>query len=191
MNIALVQHAQNDVDRDQRRDNEPGRTFKRILERLRRALEGAGDRLGDVDHHCGGVNSVDGLPERHARRKVEGDRHCGELCLVVHRQIGHMAGVEFHQRRERHLLSGRRRFDIELVQRVRVGLQVRRYLKDDMVAVDLCKILRNLRLPKGIFERLVDIRRLDAKTGRLVAIDGHGEHRAAVLLVGVNVAQYR
>ena len=56
MDVALVEHPEHDVDRDQRRQNEEGLVVERILEGLRRALEGAADGGGHADPVHGGVD---------------------------------------------------------------------------------------------------------------------------------------
>ena len=48
MDVALVQHAEDDVDHDQRREDQVGLGLQRVLEGLRRALEGAAERLAGM-----------------------------------------------------------------------------------------------------------------------------------------------
>ncbi len=60
-----------------------------------------------------------------------------------------------------------------------------------MVAVQLREILRDLTLPEGVVERVVDQLRRDAVPGRLIAVDVERERGALALLVGRDVAQLR
>ena len=86
MDEALVEHAQHDVDGDQRGQNEQRLVGERILERRRRALEvglQAGREVQALRHL---VNVADGRAQRGVGRKVEGDRHRGELSLVIDRK---------------------------------------------------------------------------------------------------------
>src|SRR5579862_1640511 len=110
---------------------------------------------------------------------------------MVDRQEGHVLGIEFDERRERDLLIGDRRLDVELVQRVRVRLQPGRDLENHVVGVQLREVLRHLALPEGVVERLVDDRRLNPEARGLVAVDRQRQHRAVGLLIGCDVLQLR
>ena len=73
--------------------------------------------------------------------------------------------------RQRHLLAGGRRLDVDLVQRVEVALQLRQHLQDHVIAVELREILRDLALAEGVVQRVVDQLRLDAEARGRVAVD--------------------
>ena len=103
-----------------------------------------------------------------------------------HRHVGPLA-----EHRQRHLLAGRRRVDIDLVQRVDVALQLGQDLHDDVVAVELSEVLRDLALAEGVIERVVDQLRLDAVTRRGIAVDRELQRRSLGLLIGGDVAQLR
>ncbi len=72
-----------------------------------------------------------------------------------------------------------------------LALQIRQDLHDHVVGVELGEILRDLPLPEGVVERVVDLLRREAEAGGLVAVDGQRQGRAARLLVGRHVAQLR
>src|SRR6266403_6392733 len=55
MNVAFIQHAENDVHGHQRRENQIGLALQRTLKGLRSALEVAGDGGGEA--HCRGCAS--------------------------------------------------------------------------------------------------------------------------------------
>jgi hypothetical protein len=135
------------------------------------------------------VDRIDGVAQGRARREIEGQRHRGELALMAHRQVADLVRVIVHEGRHRHLLPGDGRLDVELVERVRIGLQPGRDLQDHVVTVELREVLRHLPLSEGVVERLVDQRRLYAEARGLVAVDDQRQRRAAVLLVGSGVAQ--
>ena len=83
VNVALVQHAQHDVDRHQRRQNQDRLRRERVLESGRRPLEAAVD-AGRHPHIS--LRLIDGARCRTqiaSRRKVERKRHRRELSLVI------------------------------------------------------------------------------------------------------------
>ena len=85
------------------------------------------------------------LSQRHTQREVEADRHRRELALVADRQRRHRLGRPFGEGAHRHQLAVVRRADVKLLQRLRVSLQRRGDLLDDVVGVDLREILRRPR----------------------------------------------
>jgi hypothetical protein len=101
VNEALIEHAQHDVDGDDRRQNQEELIGKRRLKRERSALE-AGDHAGgqgDVDLRL--LDRLDRVAESSARRKVE--RHRGRRELPEMRDLqrrGFLA--EFGERCEWH-----------------------------------------------------------------------------------------
>ena len=77
MDVALVENAENDIHRDDRRENQQRLVGQRRLEGLRRALE---RRLHAQRHSAFALRLFDGLgrlAQRHARREVEGNRTDG------------------------------------------------------------------------------------------------------------------
>src|SRR5580704_9494701 len=89
------------------------------------------------------------------------------------------------------VIAGRRRFQIDLVQRVEAALQLRQDLHHDVIAVELGEVLRHLALAEGVIERVVDQLRGDSVTRGGVAVDLQLQRRALGLLVGGDVAQLR
>ncbi len=108
---------------------------------------------------------------------------------MVDRQIGHVLRIELRDRRQRHLLPRHRRLHVELVERVRITLQLRRHLQDHVIRVELREVLRHLPLPERVVQRVIDLLRLNAEARRLIAIDHDRELGAAVLLIRVHVPQ--
>ena len=93
--------------------------------------------------------------------------------------------------RQRHLVAGRRRLHVDLVQRVEAALQFRQHLEDHVIAVELREILRHLALAERVVQRVVDQLRLDAVARGGVAVDLQLQRGAVGLLVGGDVAQLR
>src|SRR6266852_7633887 len=86
MDVALVEYSQNDINRHQRRQNQPGLTGEGALESSRSSLEA---RMNAGRKTDGSPRIFDGkrrLAQRDAKRKIErqGDRR--KLCLVIQRE---------------------------------------------------------------------------------------------------------
>ena len=86
MDEALVEHPENDVDDDQRRQDEQRNGSERLLEGLRRALERTLDRGRQVEVRLSLADGGSRLAESGTRRQIEADRHGRELALVADRQ---------------------------------------------------------------------------------------------------------
>ena len=71
MNVAFVQHAENDVHRDQRREDQPRLIGERCLKRLGGSLEIAVDICGHPHLAFDFFHCVHGFAERYAFREVE------------------------------------------------------------------------------------------------------------------------
>jgi hypothetical protein len=71
VDVAFVQDAEDDVDGDQRGEDQHGLIRQRILERLRRSLEGGLDAGREADLLFGIVDQLDGLAQRDTGRQVE------------------------------------------------------------------------------------------------------------------------
>ena len=83
VDIALVQHAQNDVNRHQRRQDQQRLVGQRSDEGLRRALERGlhRGRRGQFLFHF--LDGVDRLAQRRVRRQIEGNSRCRKLPDVA------------------------------------------------------------------------------------------------------------
>ena len=124
---ALVEHAQHDVHRDDRGEDQQQLVGERRLEGERRALE--------VDLHAGrhadfrlhGLDRLHRVAERRARREVERDRRRRKLAEVVDRQRRR----PLDDARDRataapaRRLSGDRGRHVELVERREAALELR------------------------------------------------------------------
>ncbi len=125
MDVAFVEHAENDVDDDKRGRDQHRLVRQCGLEGLRIALE-AGDQRGRHADFIGRLlNGIDRLAERHARRQIESHRHGRKLPRMGDQQRADMVGVDGDQSGERDQLPVGRRLDVELVERLHVLLQLR------------------------------------------------------------------
>ena len=85
MNIAFIEDAQDEIDRNQRRGNQHRLISQRRLEGLGRTLIGRlyARRHAHFVFHL--VHGLDGVTQRCTRRQVERERNHRKLTLVVHR----------------------------------------------------------------------------------------------------------
>ena len=146
-------------------------------------------RRGNTEFGLDLLNRRHRIAERRTSRQIEAHRHRWELALMVDREIRRLRHVHAHEGRYRHLLSGERRGEIELVEQARIRLQRRVDLQDDVIAVELREILRHLALADGVVDRRVDQRRLDAEACRPVAIDGQRRRGGVRLLIAGDVGE--
>ena len=86
MNKAFIQHAQNDIHRDNCRHDKPQRVAQRRFKRERCTLEIRGDINGHIKLLLGAGDGFHRLLERVAVGNVERHRGGWELVEVVNRQ---------------------------------------------------------------------------------------------------------
>ncbi len=107
MDVALVQHAEQDVDRDDGRQDQEDLVGQRRPERLGGPLEARLDARRHSQLLLGPLDRADRLPERRAGREVEGEGDDRELSLVVHGE-GSVGCLQLRERAERHRAAARR-----------------------------------------------------------------------------------
>src|SRR4051812_41466185 len=114
VDVALVKHAEHDVDRDESREDEHRFARERLLERLRRAgvVRAHAARLTDALLHR--VDGFHGVAERLPGRDVERDRYRGKLALVIDGERRGRGRLSDHGT-ERNRLAGNRAHE-ELVE---------------------------------------------------------------------------
>ena len=76
--------------------------------------------------------------------------------------------------------------EVDVLQAVRVGLELRRHLQDHVVLVELGEDRRHLPLPEAVVEAVVDVLRRDAQAGGGLPVEG----RDACRPVGLQVARH-
>ena len=85
VDVALVQHAEHDVDGDERGKNQPSLVGQRGAEHRRGALKLLVNTGRQTEGGHGVVDVLGGLAERSARREVERDGGHRELAEVIDR----------------------------------------------------------------------------------------------------------
>src|SRR5580692_777722 len=83
MNVALVENAENDINRQQRGDDQNRLIGQRVLESGRGSLEAGVNGGGKANRLPSFHNGRGRLTEGDARRKIEGDRYRWPLPLMV------------------------------------------------------------------------------------------------------------
>ena len=86
MDVALVEHAEHDVDGDQRGDQQEHLARKRVLEGLGGALEGAGDRRRQLHRPLGLLDLIHRRAERGVLGEIERDGDGRKLRQVADHQ---------------------------------------------------------------------------------------------------------
>ncbi len=83
MDQAFVEHAEDEIDDEQRCGYQDRRALQRCAERLGVALKAGLQRERGVQLFFSRLNAAYRLADRGARCEVERDRHRGELALMV------------------------------------------------------------------------------------------------------------
>src|SRR5579871_2639057 len=189
MDEALVEHAQDDVNRNQRQQNQHWLARQRRLEGLRRSLEAAVNRRRHSNVDASLFNRHSGVAQRHTGREIEA-QSCGRrLRLVVDRQRDALL-LEVGDRAERNHCPGRA-LDVNILQRIRITLILRRNLHHNVVLVQRPVGCRHLPLPKGVGQGRIDRQRRNAKAAGRIAVDHQLRAQPLVLLVGCDVLELR
>ena len=105
VDVALIEHAEHDVDRDDRGQDQPGLAGQRFREFGGVAGIDADDAAGHADPRFDRLDRLDGIAERRAGREVEAERDRRKLRLMRDRQRRGGARQRRH-RRQRHLRAG-------------------------------------------------------------------------------------
>ena len=161
VDVALVEHPEDDVDGDERGQDEKGLGGQRGLEGLGRALEARPDGGGQPDLPLGVLDGGDGVAEGDAGGEVEGQRHRRKLPLVIDGERGgarHEAG----EGGQGHLRP-RRRLHVDALERVGIFLVGGQDLEHHVVLVQLGVDGRDLALAEGVVQGVVDELRYDAQ----------------------------
>ncbi len=118
MDIALVQHAEDDVDDDERCRDQIRLAGQRRLEGLGVALEASTERRRHVELGLRVFDRLHGLTQGDVRRQIEAQGYGGELPLVIDGQECGWRVCPFRERAQAHLLPGGRRLDVDPVERL-------------------------------------------------------------------------
>ena len=189
VDVALVEHAQQHVDHEQRGDDQHHLAALRALEHRRVAAVARDDRGRHAQLGAVALDAVGRVAERHARREVERHRHRLQLADVVHRRRPDRAldGREARQRHQRAVAAAH----VDRAERALVGLGRRRDLHDHLVAVGGRVDRRHLALAEGAVQaRAHGVDRHAERVGA-VAVDLQARLQALQLRVARHVAEER
>ena len=194
MQGALVQHAQHDIDRDQRGGDQPCRVGAGGLRCPRRPLEAADDRTGRTAAGHGRLHRAGGLGQGHTRCQIEGNGRGGKQALMTHRQrrVGHLPacdGGQWHaRRRHRRRHSHPRRADQHHIgQGRRVLPETRCCLQHHPILIQRRIDGRHLALREQIGQGGIDQALIDAQTRCRIMINHQRGLQPLVLLIGVDI----
>ena len=188
MDQALVEDPEHDIERDQRREDQPGLVVQGGLEGSRRPLEGPVDAGGHSDPVEGILHRGGRIRKGHIRRKVERNGRGRELALVVYakRRVRRPKSAE---RRQRHLLSTGGAH-INIVERFGTLPEFRRRLHYHPVLIQRVVDRRYLPLPEQVIERGVDHSRRNAQPGGRVTVDDKRRLDALVFLIRIHIDEF-
>src|SRR5260370_22277322 len=178
MNVALVQDAENDIARYERRQNEDGLVGQRREKGGRGALEGGLNARGDVQFLLRGVDGVHGVAERPIGGQIERESNDGKLALMIERQSG-VARIKARKGAERDLRAVGR-FYVNVFQRIGILLELRIDFHDHMTFIELGKNRGDLALAKSVVKRDVNVGRKLAEARGGVAVYGERSDGAQV-----------
>ena len=154
MDVALVQDAEHDVDRQECGQDQEWLSSERGLERLGRPLQAASNirRQADLPHGC--FHRLHRFAERDAGRQIERHRDCRKLPLVVHRE-GRRSLFVMRKGTQRHL-GARRRAHIHVVEGIGTLPKPRFELHHDMILVEGGVHDRDLSLAERIVQGVIN-----------------------------------
>ena len=189
MDVTLVQNAENNVNGDHRGENQDWLVRERAEEGGRRALKRGLDAWRHVQFLLGALDGVDGVAQGGVRSQIEGKRDHGKLALVIQGQR-RSARIEMRECAEGNLCAVGR-FHVNVFQGVRILLELRIHLEDNVILIELRKDGGDLALAEGVVKRVINVRRQNAQAGSGVAIDGERGEKALVQLVAGDITQFR
>src|SRR5882672_4743224 len=156
MYVAFIQDTQNDIDCHQGRSDKKGLTRKRVLKRLRYPLKTTTDGGWQANLARGPLDRRDRVPKRRPGYEIErdGDRWKQALMIDGERCVGRCIVREGAERYQRAV----RRPHIDVLEAIGILPETRLYFQHYMVLIQLLIHGRDLTLPKGVIQRIVDRR---------------------------------
>ena len=155
MDVALVKHAEDDVDDDERRRDQIRRRRNRLLKGLGVALKASHESRGRLHLPSRALDRIGCLAKGCARSKIEADGHGRELALMIHGERRDRTRGPSREGGERHLLAGEWRAQVEAVQDVRVALHLGQNLEYHVIAVELREVLREVIVAQPVYRTYV------------------------------------
>src|SRR5260370_994927 len=175
MNVALVQDAENDIDRYERSQNEDGLVGQRLEKGGRGALEGGLNARGHVQFLLRGVDGVHGVAERPIGGQIERESNDGKLALMIERQSG-VARIKARAGAERGLRAVGRVY-INISQRMRILLELRMNFHNHVLLSELEKSRGALAPAKSIFDRVFAVGGMRSLTSEALIVRWASELR--------------
>ena len=188
MHGALVEHAEHQIDRHDREQQQHADAAERGLEGLRGALKPAEKRLGCAELEFRPLDSRTASPTRRARRELNEIVAEGSWPDMRNRQ---RPGHRVQRRDGASGTSAPRSCGRGAVQRARIRLVLRLQLHDDRILVARREDGRDLARTVRRVQRVLDLVRRHAQRGGAFAIDVDPHLRAVEREIGVHVRRTR
>src|SRR5580704_1897555 len=189
MHQTLVRDSQYDVDREQRHHHKYDLVDERLLEIPRSACETAAYRTRHREPLLQLLYSDGGLLERNSRRQIERNRHCGEESVVINRERRSRIRCLYESIKRNGISAGW--VNINRIHSQRVLPILRRCFHDDVILVQRCVDGGDLRLPERSVERLVNELWGDAQSSSRATVIPDRGLQSAILLIDVDVLEFR
>ena len=187
MDVALVQHAEHDVDRDQRGQDQDGLVGERVWNACAVPMKLPWTVAGMPISLSAASICVDRVAQRDAGRKIERERDGRKLSLVVDRERACSSARNWANALSGTSAPGGAHVDATCsVSGILLILRV--HFHHDVILIQRRVHGGHLALAEGIVERIVDQLRRDAEARGGVAVDRPGACRPLILLVAVDVA---
>ncbi|TWG86307.1 hypothetical protein L602_002100000960 [Cupriavidus gilardii J11] len=188
MDVALVQHAEHDIDRDQRGQDQDRLALQRILEGAGAAGEVGLQRFGGADACHLMADAVGRLRQRYALGEVERDGGRGELALVVDPQ--RRAGRHDPRKgRQRHAVAGAGD-DVDVLQRLRPLQVFLAQFHHHAILVQRMVDGGHQPLAERVVQDRIDLLHGDAQPRGGIPIDNDRCLQPLVVGVGIDVLQF-
>ena len=189
MHIALVENAEDDINRQQGRQNHQRHVVLGGLGRTGIAGKAGLHCHGQVQRLQSGENTGLGGGQGHIRRQVKAKGGGGELALVVDRQR-RVAWLDAGEHRQRHprAIGGDH---VHLLENFRAALVRLAHFHHHPVLIERVVDGRHLALAEGVVQHRTDHLDIDAIAGGRLAVDHQAALQAFVLLIAVDVLELR
>src|SRR5665213_1296394 len=186
VNITFIENTQNNINRNQGRQDEQGFVGERGLERGGGAFKRRHNGGRHVKILLRAIHFFNRLSERGVRRKIEGNGDARKLALVVDGQRrGLVLEMGNRAERDRAAIGG---LDVNVLQLSRVFLKSREGFHNDVVLIQLREQGRDLPLAKGVVKRFINLVRRNSQARRRHPVNDQRDLPAAILFVGRHVA---
>ena len=186
MDIALVEHAEDDVYREERRKNEPGLIRERSLERLCCSLKTAMDIRRHSHLPFDFLHCVHGLTKRHSLGEIERQGDRGKLSLMIDALRGQTRFVV--NKRTQRDFDAICRSHVNILERVGI-LLIRQFgFHHDVILIQWLVHRRDLPLAKRGVQSIIDNLGRDADPRCRIAVNDESSFQSPIGQVRVRIA---